>query len=229
MFVQATLRESALPVGWKTAAQSALRLRLRSKSNSIAAILDAMCTAGGSVGPGLLGPVGWRRAVQRLGLRLSARQCDELFEVIDTNNDNAVDLHELLAWVNAEQGPPAPTADLEHNQIPAASVSQEQAIKKVAAAIATVVRQQFGGSAETAFLHLLEVTPLPLNQPDRPQLVHDIANPDDLDDLSEIDVQGDETCWRQEQQEHQQEQKDRCGIIIVIDVQQRLVQSLSWD
>ena len=213
--VQAALRESPLPVGWKTAAQSALRLRLRSKtgqSGGIAAILDTMCAAG-SVGPGLLAPVGWRRSVQRLGLRLSARQCDELFEMVDTNNDGAIDLHELLAWTNAEQGM-TPIVKTERSQISSASVTQECATQQVAAAVATIVRQQFGGSAETAFLYLLEVTPRALNQPETSHYTQDDAHSEDSESLSEIDFGLDGHSWaqqhkQQQKQEEEQEEQNR--------------------
>eukprot|EP01043_Picozoa_sp_COSAG02_P021846 COSAG02_NODE_1120_length_14453_cov_511.865055_9_plen_270_part_00 len=212
--MQAALRESPLPVGWKTAAQSALRMRLRSKhgqSGNVSAILDAMCAVGGSIGPGLLAPVGWRRSVQRLGLRLSARQCDEVFKTIDTNNDSAVDLHELLAWLNGEQGTPVPIVKSEHSQMSAVSVSQERATEEAAAAVATLVREQFGGSAETAFLYLLEVTPGALNHPDKSQVAQNVANLDDSDP-SESEMELDESVWTRQQQ--QQEQKDRCGELV---------------
>ncbi len=209
--MQAALRESPLPVGWRTAAQSALRTRFRSKhgqSGSISAILDAMCAGGGSVGPGLLAPVGWRRAVQRLGLGLSARQCDELFETIDVNNDGAVDLHELLAWINAEKGTPAPIVNSEHTQMTTASVAQERATEEVAAAVVTQVCEHFGGSAETAFIYLLEVTPRALNQSENSQAAQEIINSDDSHQ-SENEIQLDESIWARQQQ--QEEQKDRCA------------------
>jgi hypothetical protein len=157
---------------------------------------------------GLLAPIGWRRAVQRLGLRLSARQCDELFAVVDRNGDGAVDIHELLAWLNAEQGMPAQqraavgaasgggdvsaaAAAAEAAAAAASSVAQMRATEAVGGAIGKVVTQQFGGSAETAFLWLLEVTPRALNLPDAapPQAAPDSADSeegsnDDDEDLS---------------------------------------------
>ena len=108
----AALREPPLAVGWQDAAQSALRLRIKSKPPPAtpAAIFDAMCAGGGAAGPGLLSSLGWRRSVQRLGLGLSARQCDELFRAVDANGDSVVDIHELMAWLNSEQGQPLPAA-----------------------------------------------------------------------------------------------------------------------
>lgn len=144
--------------------------------------------------------------MQRLGLRLSARQCDELFDTIDTNNDGAVDLHELLAWINAEKGTPAPIAATERSQMAAASVSQARATEEVAAAVSTVVRQQFGGSAETAFLYLLEVAPAALNQPEASQLAQG-----DTDDSDLSDSALDESAWRHRQQQHERERTDRCA------------------
>ena len=188
----AALREPPLPVGWQASVQSALRLRMKSKggvTGSAAAILDAMCAAGGSAGLGQLSVVGWRRAVQRLGLGLSARQCDVLFATVDTNSDGAVDIHELLAWLNAEQGTPRLTAATAGAgamaTVPAVaslSVEQARATEAVGAAVGAVVADQFGGSSETALLWMLEVTPRALNQPDPEQAAAGGGGPGGDDD-----------------------------------------------
>jgi hypothetical protein len=89
-----------------------------------------------------------------------------------------------------------------------ASVAQERATEEVAAAVVTQVCEHFGGSAETAFIYLLEVTPRALNQSENSQAAQEIINSDDSHQ-SENEIQLDESIWARQQQ--QEEQKDRCA------------------
>ena len=88
----------------------------------------------------------------------------------------------------------------------AASVSQARATEEVAAAVAALVRRQFGGSAETAFLYLLEATPVALNRPEASQRGHGDTDDSDLSDSEE-----DESAWRHRQQQQEQDRKDGCA------------------